>query len=179
MIPMPTTCILLASHSTRSITSNETFFFIGLLATIARKHVSLKPHRSSPLGIEREKIFHRCQREIVCASHSCERATKRRGIQVICHLQRFFAELTRDPFNAFPTEWCIILPLFFFFPRESKRYLFFTFVRICHWIEWELEMRDHEQILKKTLTIISYISCNPCFYKKGLQYCYNLYSTFI
>lgn len=68
---------------------------------------------------------------------------------------------------------------FFFFPRENKRYLFFTFVRICHWIEWELEMRDHEQILKKTLTIISYISCNPCFYKKGLQYCYNLYSTFI
>lgn len=71
MIPMPTTCILLASHSTRSITSNETIFFTGLLATIARKHVSLKPHRSSPLGIEREKIFHRCQREIVCASHWC------------------------------------------------------------------------------------------------------------
>lgn len=128
MIPMPTTCILLASHSTRSITSNETFFFIGLLATIARKHVSLKPHRSSPLGIEREKIFHRCQREIVCASHSCERATKRRGIQVICHLQRFFAELTRDPFNAFPTEWCIILPLFFFF-SEGEQTIFIFHIR--------------------------------------------------
>lgn len=88
---------------------------------------------------------------------------------MICHLQRFFAELTtRDPFNAFPTEWCMILSLFFFLlpPLEGEQndIYFSHFARICRRHERMGIRNDHVMIVitgkfkkKKKVTIIFYI----------------------
>lgn len=73
MIPMPTTCILLASHSTRSITSNETIFFSP---GFWQRRETRFPKTASIFASwhrEGENFSPRCQREIVCASHWCNR----------------------------------------------------------------------------------------------------------
>lgn len=113
---------------------------------------------------------------------------------MICHLQRFFAELTtRDPFNAFPTEWCMILPLFFFLlpPLEGEQndIYFSHFARICRRHDRMGIRNDHTMIVitgkfkkKKGDNYFLYpviISCNSCFYKRVIILLHFMYSTLI